>query len=152
MSGPGAMPMASLALADNPRGAGLFAICILLMVIATLAVGMRLWARKYKGTDFAADDYVTIFALVWPALSCTVLVNALRSLCLAMEYQNVLLSSWVDEVFTQTHYHRNSLRSISGHYSPLKYPGPCQHQLSKFPYCYSMQESFQPRTLKSSST
>ena len=61
--------MVSLALADNPRGAGLLALCILLMIIATVAVGMRLWARKYKGTDFAADDYVTIFALVWAGFS-----------------------------------------------------------------------------------
>ena len=48
----------------NSRGVAELVLCIILMVIATLAVILRLWARKFKGVDFAPDDYLIVVALV----------------------------------------------------------------------------------------
>jgi hypothetical protein len=54
----------SIALSNNPRGTTELIVCIILMVIATAAVFLRLYARKYKGVEFAADDYLIVLALV----------------------------------------------------------------------------------------
>ena len=48
----------------NQRGIVELAVCSVLMTISTLAVILRLVARKVKGASFAADDYIIVVALV----------------------------------------------------------------------------------------
>ena len=48
----------------NDRGVLLVVFCFVFLFIGTLAVAMRLWARKYKNARLAADDWWIIVALV----------------------------------------------------------------------------------------
>ena len=64
LTGPEGQPLLTAPVPLNQRGITELALCILLMVIATVAVILRLVARKVKGNSFAPDDYIIVLALV----------------------------------------------------------------------------------------
>ena len=63
MATPPAPPMEGVTTL-NDKGIMLIVLCFVFLFIGTLAVAMRLWARKYKHTSLAADDWWIVVALV----------------------------------------------------------------------------------------
>lgn len=56
---------------SNPRGDTVVRWTIVFAVIDTLAVILRIWARKKSGTKIAADDWMVMASLI-PAYCMTV--------------------------------------------------------------------------------
>lgn len=63
------------------------AITIAFTVLATVVVGMRLWARRLQGAKIMIDDYAMLAALA--LLFGNMIINLIRMLC------HLVFSDWV---------------------------------------------------------
>lgn len=54
---------------STERARSTVAICVIFLILATLAVAARFWARRIKGMKLALDDWLIVTGLVFYYLS-----------------------------------------------------------------------------------
>ena len=62
--------MGAINSANDSKGIAFIVVDVVFTVLAGIAVGLRLWARKLKRCPLALNDYAVIFGLVRGLHSC----------------------------------------------------------------------------------